>query len=160
MWTLAPSTGDVATPIPGRLKGAKIWGKEILLKTSLPDELQCRLDEAWQLPESDEIVLSETKSRRKARVFESDILQLSAQRVVLMHARPELTVSRRGYVRVLSKENGNSYVPVTLIDEDAVAEAARLYRALQAGSEIGERCKNSALCKKCAYKDECFELGN
>lgn len=158
LWVLAPTPRDVSTAVPGRLKGAKIWAKELYVKTSRPDEMQCRLDEAWQLPETDEIVLSETKTRRQARVFDSDILQLSAQRVVLMNARPDLTVSKKGYVRVLTKENGNSYVPVNLVDEESVARAAELYRALQAGENVGERCKNRALCTKCAYKEPCNEM--
>lgn len=153
-WLLPGIGRSVVTPLPGRLQAAKIWAKERAFAISKPVAIHGVIDEGFKL-EDGTIVLSDTKSRANKAVYRSDILQVSAYKLLVESAGN--SVSDRGYIRVLSP-NGNEYVPVNLLDEHEVVQAVNRYQDLRSGADVGEKCQSKALCRKCPYKAPCDEM--
>lgn len=147
---------EVGTELPPMLRGAKIWGKELKVSCRVPRRMHGTLDEAFQL-ESGEIVLSETKSRPRRVVHDSDIIQLSGYSVAVREGGRN-RVSRVGFVRLVTPE-GNVYRQVDLLDEQVVAAAHDKYRAITSGRDVGKKCGKESLCRTCLYKRECDQMG-
>lgn len=153
LW-LSDEKPNVQTELPERLKSAAIWGKEKPLRLDDPVGLSAQLDEAF-LTNDGVVVLSETKSRARPVIYNSDILQLSAYKMII-ERQERKAVDRMGYVRLLTGE-GNMYKPVRLLDEAEVIAAVRLHEDLSSGAYKGSKCGKAGVCRSCAYKKECDE---
>ena len=114
-----------------------------------------RIDEAFELPDGD-LVLSDTKSRAAQRVYKSDILQVSAYKVVI-EASTKKRVRDHGYIRLLTPQ-GNEYRRIDLLSANEVAAAYQLHDDLQQGRYPGEKCGRPAVCRGCAYRVECESM--
>ena len=146
----------VVTEVPERLKKASIWGKERSVKTSSSVYMHGIIDEGFRLPDGT-IVLSDTKSRDRRVVHESDILQLSAYKLAIEESTGE-RVSDDGYVRLLRPDK-NEYIPVKLFDRERVVAAYNLYHDLVKGKFSGAKCESKGLCRTCAYRGPCDDMG-
>jgi len=155
-WLLPGVGQSVVTALPGRLKDAKIWGKEKAVRTDSPVAMHGVLDEGFKLDDGT-IVLSDSKSRQRRTVYRSDIFQVSAYKMIVERSTRE-TVSDRGYIRVLTPD-GNEYVPINLLGEDQIIAAYHRYGELKSGMSTGNRCESRALCRTCPYKRPCDEMG-
>lgn len=146
---------DIRTALPEALKKMHLWQKEKRYECGAPIGLVCRIDEAY-MDEHGTITLSETKTRRWPKVYDSDILQLSAQRLAV--SENGRRVSDTGYVRLITP-TGNEYRQVRLLDPDEVIAAKLLYDDLVQGKYAGRPCNNRAICQTCLYQSECEALG-
>jgi CRISPR/Cas system-associated exonuclease Cas4 (RecB family) len=147
---------SVVTYLPDELKESKVWAKEQSFDCSGDIPLRGKIDEAFQQRDGT-IILSETKTRNKRKVYGSDILQLSAYKV-LVEANTSRQVSNKGYVRVLTLQ-GNEYMPVNLLPREEVKAARQLHEDLTKGLYKGQKCENPFVCRTCAYQDPCNRLG-
>ena len=147
---------NIATELPPELMEAKIWAKERDFECGGAIPLRGRTDEIFQNRDGS-IIVTETKTRNKLRVYSSDILQLSGYKVLIEH-HTSRQVSSTGYVRVLSPE-GNEYIAVDLLPRDEVQAARQLHEDLTSGLYVGEKCKNPVVCKTCAYVEPCTKIG-
>lgn len=152
----ADSIGSVATALPDELKNATIWMKEKGFEISGDIPLIGKMDEAFLLP-SGMIVLSDTKSRKRKVVYESDILQVSGYKVLVEDATGK-SVADYGFVRLLTPE-GNAYFRVKLLSRVEVSSARQLHEDLVSGLYEGEKCGKQYICNTCAYQRECEKLG-
>lgn len=146
---------SVKTELPDDLKNAKLWAKEKAFECGGNNPLTGIVDESF-IGSNGDIVLSDTKSRKFNRVYKSDILQVSAYRVLIENATSK-TVAPFGFIRLLTP-SGNEYVKIDLYDRDEVLAARRLFDDLRNGKYPGEKCQNKAMCKGCAYKYECDNM--
>lgn len=145
----------VQTQLPAMLEKARTWAKEREFRIGGRRPMHGVLDEAFELPDGT-IVISETKSRRFKTIYKSDVLQVSAQRV-LVENHQRRTVSSEGFVRLLTPQ-GNEFRPIKLMTADEVAQAYDLYRQLSRGAIVGDKCRAPNLCRSCAYKEECDDM--
>ncbi len=153
---VAPTrTQTVQTELPSELQSSKLWGKEKPFSCTGSVNLTGRIDEAFELPDGD-IVVSDTKSRATQRVYKSDILQVSAYKVVI-EASTRKRVRDHGYIRLLTPQ-GNEYRRIELLSANEVAAAYQLHDDLQQGRYPGEKCGRPAVCRGCAYRVECESM--
>lgn len=153
-----PAPGiDVRTDLPSALRHHTVWARERPFACRSPIALNGRIDECF-VDRDGVLTVSDTKLRQRPEVYESDVLQLSAYRL-LLEAGPRRAVSPVGYVRLITPK-GNRYAPVRLLPAADVLAAADLHARLKTGREQGERCGNAALCRRCEYKVECDALGD
>lgn len=145
----------IHTELPAELQGAKLWGKERLFECDDPP-LRGRIDEAFVVSNGD-LALSDTKTRTRRRVYASDVLQVSAYKVMI-EASTRMRVRPQGYIRVLSP-GGNAYINIRLLPKAEVVAARQLHEDLTRGLYVGDKCGNPAICAGCAYKDPCDRMG-
>jgi CRISPR/Cas system-associated exonuclease Cas4 (RecB family) len=146
---------EVATRLPGMLAKATIWGKEMTVACRSPRRMHGCFDEAFKL-ENGEIVVSETKSRERIVVHESDVIQLSAYAVAVAEGGKH-KVNSKGFIRVVTPSR-NEYVQVDLLSIAEVERAYDKFKYLASGRETGEKCGKPALCRSCLYKKECDSM--
>lgn len=151
----SPPSQSVSTELPDELKNARIWAKEKPFSTKAPIRLNGRIDEAFELPDG-QIVVSDTKSRKALRVYDSDVLQVSSYRVAIQSSTGKV-VADHGYVRLLTPD-GNAYKRISLLDSDEVAAAYQMFNDLRSGKYTGSKCGRAAVCRTCAYKPECDSM--
>lgn len=147
--------GNVSTELPARLKGAKVWAKEKDIACRMPRRIHGRLDESFELAGS-EIIVSETKTRKKPVVYRSDVIQASLIGLTLANGSAK-SVSGTGYIRLITP-GGNKYVEIKLLPEAELVSIYDSYKRISAGLEPGDRCANRALCASCEYKKECSAM--
>ncbi len=142
---------------PVELKDAvRIW-TERQFTIDEPVRLVARIDAAWRLS-SGEIVLVEVKRRRGNRVHRSDVLQLSAQRWVVMAATGR-AVADWSLVRVVS----GGWRPrirwhrVRLMDEAVVAEVVWRRERLLVGTVEADVVGGARVCRGCGWRHSCPE---
>jgi len=100
------------------------------------------------------VVLAELKTRRLAKVYPSDILELSAQRVALEAAAGE-QVSDTAYVLVLEPGGRRTVHPVRLLSREEVTHIAQRRQAILAGATEPRPARSDALCRRCSYLKRC-----
>lgn len=138
--------------LPAALRGASLHLNEKNLSIKRPVALSGRPDQVW-LSRDGQLVVTDTKNRKSARVYDSDVIQLSAYAYMLrqLEAHP---VSDTAYVRAPALL-GSRFVPVTLLPGAEVEALHARYHALLSG-EIAARCNGSdALCRHCGHQPRC-----
>jgi len=120
-----------------------------------PVRLLARIDRAYDNGLA--IVLLELKVRRSIRVYQSDIIELSAQRAVLRSSTGR-EVAPYGFVLLLHPTTRRKSVhKVTLLSAGEVATLAIRRRQLIDGLVSARRPRNSAICSTCEYAKECAD---
>ena len=142
---------------PQELRRAPVVYAEAMFRTTEPCAIVARVDRAFEL--RGEIVLVEFKTRTTGRVYPSDVIELSAQRVALQRETGR-TVRRAAYVVVESPASGERHAyPASLLSEDAVCEIARRRRAVLTGKVTPDETRYPGLCRDCGYVAECQPKG-
>lgn len=118
-----------------------------------PFKLAVRVDRVYD--DGASLILVELKTRSCRAAYETDVIELSAQRVAVMHSTKR-NVSEHGYVLVLhpfSREQ--SLLRVTLLSESNVVAFTSRRKHLLAGQAEPRRPNDPTRCSHCEYKAEC-----
>ena len=139
---------------PEALREAELVYMERLFRISNPVGLVAKLDRAYRMP-SGLIVLVEFKTRWINQSFLSDVIQLSAQRMVVMGQTRQAVVSY-GYVMVKSPARCLPYAHrVKCLSNEEVIALVRRREEVLAG-RISPRGPSSAnACRTCAFRVQC-----
>lgn len=145
---------DERTWQPRELGRARLVYRERQFRTSALPKLVARVDRAYRLP-TGRLVLMELKRRSSFRVYPSDIVQLSAQKVALEGATGE-AIEPYAFVRVVTSER-NDLPPrrVALLDASEVVALVRRREAILAGRVAPGYAQSSRACRDCAFRACC-----
>ncbi len=103
----------------------------------------------------DMIELLEFKTRDRHRVYRSDLIELSAQRVALEDETVRC-VNDTAHVLTESKLDGTRHLhAVTLLSREELLGIRRRHEALLSGRESPRQATSPTLCRSCAYRSEC-----
>lgn len=107
--------------IPAELRASALFLNEADIAIESPLALHGRVDQVFKT-KSQSLLLVDTKTRKRFRVYESDIIQLSIYRYILLH-QYKIAVEDYAYVRVqIDGRNGAivKYIKVNLLSESEV----------------------------------------
>lgn len=139
---------------PDALRNAELIYVERLFRVSVPVSLVSRIDRAYRLP-SGVIVLVEFKTRWINRPFRSDVVQLSAQRLV-MEGQAQ-AVAPYGYVVVKRPIRAAPYTAhrVELMSGADVVALVRHREDILAGRARPRHAGHPDTCRTCAFRSKC-----
>ena len=137
---------------PPGLRDAVLCYAECTFRTHRPFPMVARVDRGYR--SAGRVVLAELKTRRLAKVYPSDILELSAQRVALEAAAGE-QVSDTAYVLVLEPGGRRTVHPVRLLSREEVTHIAQRRQAILAGATEPRPARSDALCRRCSHLKRC-----
>lgn len=121
-----------------------------------PLTLRVRVDRVYDTGRS--LVLLELKTRSRRRIYQDDIVELSAQRLAVGLSTGR-DVSRHGYVLLIHPQlRSRSLHRVDLLSETEVVELADRRKRLLSAQAVPRKARNTALCTKCEYRVECAAL--
>jgi len=145
---------EESTWLPSELRSARLIYAEKLFKTWRPFPLSAKVDRAYMVNAT--IVLVELKTRAMARMYLSDIIQLSAQRVAIA-ASTDDQVSSTAYVAIQQHpaDRHKTVLKVELLSTTQVVSLARRFEDLCAGRLEPTKTDRSGLCTKCAFVATC-----
>jgi len=150
--TSIPQEQAQETWLPRALAGATLAYAEQTFRSHRL-RIVARLDRAYRA--AGVLTLVEYKTREITQVYESDIIELSAQRVALAEATGD-PVADVAYVLIEMPSTGRRTVhPVLLLPAEHVAELAVRYRSIQQGAQVGQPARAAGLCRKCSHLSEC-----
>lgn len=86
--------------VPALLRTCTLYMNEELLTAQKPWPMRGRVDQVLRTPEG-VLVILDTKTRSRHRVYASDIKQLSCYAHMLLQSHPGVRVSRSAYVRTV-----------------------------------------------------------
>lgn len=133
------------------LAGARPAFAERLFRSREP-ALAARTDRGYV--KDDRIWLVELKTRNEPRVYPSDVIELSAQRIAV-ESEMNMRVAETGFVLTQSPEGSRRLHRVKLIGRAAIDELLRRRAAILEGSEQPRFARSRRLCRDCAYRAEC-----
>lgn len=139
---------------PLELKDARLVYIEQVFRTRSPIRLVARVDRGYR--HSDGVItLVELKTRAANRVYFSDVIELSAQRLAVQTQTGQ-RVAAHGYV-LLQLTDGGPKIPhrVTLLTVPEVVALARRREAILAAEALPRCTSVKALCARCAFEREC-----
>ena len=139
--------------LPEELRAAELSFAERTFRIWRPIALIARIDRGYRLGE--EIRLAEFKTRPTNKVYRSDVIELSAQRMA-MEKNTGVMVSKIGYV-FLQDRNGKRKLAkrVFLMDTKEIIDLAARRQGIIEGKIQARYAESDGLCKVCAYKSEC-----
>ena len=118
-----------------------------------PWHLSVRVDRAYD--NGSELVLLKLKTRMTQRIYLTDIIELSSQRVAV-HYSTRRDVSRHAYVLLVQPLlRKQTLHRVALIPERTIMDLAHRREKLLAGLAEPARPRGTPLCKRCEYRVEC-----
>jgi hypothetical protein len=139
--------------LPKELQHAQLAFAEKTFRTWQPIGLIARADRGYRL--EGELYLAEFKTRTRAVAYASDVIELSAQRMVIEKSTGE-RVSEIGYVLAQSLSGKRRSVhKVRLLPRADVIALARRREAILKGRIIPRYTSSQGLCRHCAYRAEC-----
>jgi CRISPR-associated exonuclease Cas4 len=114
-----------------------------------------RVDRAYRIGDG-LLLLAEFKSRCRARVYASDIIELSVQKLAIEGAGSN-RVAQTGYVVIQNpRTRERTAMGVKLLSRDAVLRLARRRHALLSGTVVARRTPQIKICAACPYQTECW----
>lgn len=139
---------------PAALRDAELIHVGRLFRISAPVRLAVRIDRAYRLP-SGEIVLVEFKTRWTNRPSRSDVIQLSAQRLVMEHHG--LLVAPFGYVVIKRPSRAAPYTShrVELLAGTDVVGLIHRREEILAQRIAPVHTTDGGMCRTCAFRSEC-----
>jgi CRISPR/Cas system-associated exonuclease Cas4 (RecB family) len=135
----------------GKLAGARLVYAERLFR-SRQSPLVARIDRGYR--KDDRIWLMELKTRPGQRVYPSDVIELSAQKVAL-ESETGMRVSEFGFVLTQSPDGSRRLHGVKLMRRTDIDELVRRRAAILSGSLEPRHARDPRLCRDCAYRAEC-----
>jgi CRISPR-associated exonuclease Cas4 len=139
--------------MPRALWGAQLaWAEQTF--RSQRRRLVARVDRAYRL--DGQIVLVELKTRRANAVYESDVIELSAQRAALQDATGQ-PVSMNAWVLVESVATGwRTPLEVKLLNDEELATLMQRYRLLQKNQlDQAKPARRQSMCTQCGHRARC-----
>ena len=152
-WLWRLHSGRTAAVLPPELRTAPLIYAERLFKSIGPVLITAKVDRVYQ-NSAGELVLLELKTRQVSRVYLSDVIELSAQRVAVM-SQTRMSVAGYAYVLTEMPDRGTDWHRVELVRTEAVMALAVRRNALLAG-DVDARCARSVgICRTCGFRREC-----
>lgn len=138
--------------MPDALKDHTFAYSERTFRSGGDQPLVARVDRAYRAP-TELITLVELKTRSGDRVYPSDVIELSAQRVALEGETGE-RVARIGWV-VVETTAGRRAHQVSLMSSNTVRALGARRDAILAGAEPPEYPATNRLCATCGFRSRC-----
>lgn len=139
--------------LPPEFSAARLLYSERQFLAREPFPIVVRIDRGYLV--DGQLHLVELKTRSVAEVFESDVIELSAQRLAIL-ASTGMDVSMRGLVVIEDSSRRRRLVRrVQLMDEEEVARIASRRRAILDGRERPRETQCASRCIACEYRSEC-----
>lgn len=148
---------QTVSSVPSAPAAGRMVFAEKTFSITHPIRLVARIDRAYDV--GGKLTLLELKTRMNNQVYESDIIELSAQRLAVQSAtgRP---VKDQAYVEIHDTTSRRRAIHrVTLHPKDQITEIAHRRRLLLAGAIPPRGPANIARCTQCEYHNECSALG-
>ncbi len=141
---------------PPELRGAKVIANERSFAISQPVRLHGRPDQVLCL-KSGVLAVLDTKRRAAPRVFESDRVQLSGNRMLIAGQRKfrRSTVAAFGYIRFVDDKRNVKIVRVDLYTDAEVVRRYRRAAAIDARRIAPKPTPSPALCRGCGHVYRC-----
>ena len=155
-WKMARSRRARASErrwLPKELQHAQLAFAEKIFRTWRPIRLIARADRGYR--SNGELHLAEFKTRTHAVAYSSDVIELSAQRLVIEKSTGE-RVSEIGYVLAQDPSGQHRSVHrVRLLPRVDVVALARRREGILKGRLVPRYTNSQGLCSHCAYRAEC-----
>lgn len=133
--------------------GELVLAEPKAMKMDAPVMAVAKVDRAYRA--GNVVVPVEFKTRRRHRVYDTDIAELSVQRLVLEANRfgPVADIAYVVTEDPLTRTRARH--AVRLISRDATATLIRRYHAIASGDEPGEMTDDSRRCAGCGHRRRC-----
>ena len=120
-----------------------------------PVRLVAKVDRGYRMRDGT-IVLAEFKTRWVNRIYPSDVIQLSAQRMAV-RGETGRVVASHGYVVVnnLSRQSRRRTHRVELMSEEEVAALAKRREDILAGQIAPQYSNSPNMCRRCGFRSQC-----
>lgn len=140
---------------PRELARAQLAYMEQSFRINHPIHLVAKLDRAYRL-RGGALVLVELKTRWRDRPYETDIIQLSAQKLAV-EVRTGQSVEPYGFISILRPTGWRAlrHHRVTLLNVDEVVELHRRREAILAGRTAPRYARSRKACDRCAFRSRC-----
>lgn len=139
--------------MPPELQGATLVYAERLFRAPGRIEITAKVDRVYRRGDG-RLVLVELKTRRANRVYLSDVIELSAQRVAIMGQAGE-DVAARAYVVVQQESGRRTAQVVSLLDRMEVDALVERRAAILRGTISPRLTCAPTLCQRCGFEREC-----
>lgn len=143
---------DERSRMPAEIATAKLLMSEQKLMSDGLVPLVARVDQVFRTSDG-RLIPVETKTRRQARWFPFDQVELSVQATILRHRGA--AVAEYGYVRAKLAEGGVRYLKVPLLPDETIFDLARRRQALMAGRAHPRGASTPAQCRNCGHRARC-----
>jgi len=147
--------------LPEELKGARLEFAERLFRTARPFGLFAKVDRAYGRADGT-LVLTELKRRFRAQAYQSDAVELSAQKLAIERGAKR-RVAAAGFVVVEHPATRQrTPISVRLLGEEELIALRQRYERLLLGAVLPKKANDVRLCRSCAYVARCKPelLGN
>ena len=140
---------------PTELRDARLWAAERLFVSAGETAISARIDRAYRT-RSGTIVLVDLKTRRSARTYFSDVIEMSAQRVAIVLSTEE-RVAEHGYVlrRPVSGSRDGEFHRMDLLSVADVMALMQRRKELLDGIRQATCADSPALCRGCSFGPVC-----
>lgn len=138
--------------MPEEIGEASLAYVERIFRSEGPRPVVARVDRAYRSPRG-LITLVELKTRAEDRVYASDVIELSAQRLALSSETGEEVVPF-AFV-VVESNSGRTSRRVKLMSTDQVRKLADRRHDLLEGRLVPGAPAHARLCRKCTHRDRC-----
>lgn len=143
---------------PRELKHARLVYMERRFRISRPIRLVAKLDRAYLQPDAS-LVLVEFKTRRRHRVYPTDVIQLSAQKLAV-EVQTGQVVAPHAFVTIVASDGSTAMSShrVNLLNAEAVVSLAHRREAILSGRAEAIYAASVRVCEECAYRRQCDRL--
>jgi CRISPR-associated exonuclease Cas4 len=139
--------------LPRELEGAELLYMEKSFRVNHPFPVVAKVDRVYRRTNG-QLVLVELKTRKKNRVYLTDIIQLSAQRLVLS-VQTGQPVSQTGFVCVQRPGIKMRWHRVQMLDTGAIVDIQARRMALLKGAIRPDYAASLSNCTNCAWRFRC-----
>lgn len=144
--------------MPAELRQAPLVASEQLLRSRGAYPFHGRTDQVYRV--NGLLVPVETKTRRRPRIYLSDVVQLSIQAVMLAEAPAALTrgaaPATYGYIRFRHQDN-SVYRRVELLRPEVLYRWHDRFWAVRVGERAPQITHFPAMCFSCPHQDRCSQ---
>jgi len=141
--------------MPLELRRATLAYAEQLFRAPGRPMITAKVDRAYRRRDG-RLVLVELKTRRINRVYLSDVIELSAQRVAITRDTGE-DVLAHAYVVVQGPTGRRATHRVRLLSAEELDQLVRRREDVLAGAQLPRRARMEGLCKACIFAPECSQ---
>lgn len=152
---LAGTVGTERSSRPKALASAELAYMEQLFRINHPIRLAAKLDRAYRL-RGGSLVLVELKTRWRDRPYETDVIQLSAQKLAIEVQTGQI-VEPYAFVSILRPTGWRTlrHHRVALLDADEVVALHRRREEILAGYAAPRYARSCKACDRCAFRLRC-----
>ncbi len=147
--------------LPRELQGAKLFLCEPKenIATLKPFPLHGRPDEVYE--RDGELVVLDTKTRSKDRIYKADVVKLSGYAAILRNgdAFKRYRCAPHGFIRLVNRDTGwVSFHRVALLSDAELIKINNRRLALRAGQADPRFSSNRQYCRGCGQRQRCTRV--